>query len=141
MFQKHRSSLRFLLHIGDASHMYSCHCFFQRGETSYRGHGSTSTWEHSSLIDTLLLGGGLPRLLLLLFGGGLFPHRRFFPSPSFLYMDVCRNGGVLITPSIHASFLISLFGGGFFPCGFPSFPTLWEIFICISFFTWVPKMA
>ena len=62
--------------------------------------------------------GGLPCLLLLLFWGGRFPLKGFCPSPTFslLYiLDVCHNGGVLITPSIHVSLFISLFGGGFFP--------------------------
>ena len=47
-------------------------------------------------------------------GGSLFCLSSF--SYSLMYiLDVCRNGGVLITPSIDTSLFISLFGGGFFP--------------------------
>ena len=54
--------------------------------------------------QTTFRGGGLSCLLLLLFGGGLFPHRRSCLSPFSIV-------------------LFSLFGGGFFPRGFPSFST------------------
>ena len=58
MLQRYRSSSRFLLHPGDASHLYPCHCFFQMGGTSFRGCGLASSSEHFSLLGTLLLGGG-----------------------------------------------------------------------------------
>ena len=59
---------------------------------------------------------------------------------SLLYiLDVCHNVGVLITPSIHASSFISLFGGGFFPCSFSLFPRfMGDVHLHC---TWVPKMA
>ena len=94
-FQRHRSSLRFFPHTREASHMYPCHCFFQRGGTSFSGHGSTFTLEHFSLIDTLHLGGTTLSPSSSLFWGGLFPLMGFFPSPiPLLYiLDVCHNGG------------------------------------------------
>ena len=134
--------MRFFPRIAKASHLYLWHCFFQRGGTLFSGHGSASILEHSSLINTLLLEGGLPRLLLLLFGGDFFLIGGFVLLHSLMYIsDVCRNGGVLITPSIHASSFISLFGGGFFPCGFSLFPHFMRDFHLHSLCTWVPKMT
>ena len=101
----------------EASHLYLGHCFFLREGTPFNIPGSASSSEQS-LVGILLLGGSL----LCLSSSHL----------SLLYiLDVCHNGGVLITPSVHASSFISLFGGGFFPWGFPSFPALWEMCICI----------
>ena len=134
-FQRYRSSSRFLFHLGDASHRYPCLFFFQRGGTSYRGHGSTSTWEHSSLIDILLLGGGTISSPSSPFWGGIFPHRRFCPSPfSYVYtwMYVIMGRSWLLHPSMHP--FSSLFLGEVFShVVFPSFPTLWEMCICIIY--------
>ena len=108
---------RFLPCTTEASHLYLRHCFFLKGGTLFCILGSASSSEQ------FLFG-------ILLLGGSLFCLSSSHHSLLYI-LDVCHNGGVLITPSIHASSFISLFGGGFFPWGFPSFPTLWEMCICI----------
>ena len=54
-------------------------------------------------------------------GGSLFCLSSFFHSLMYI-LDVCRNGGVLITPSINASIFISLLGEGFSHEVFPLSP-------------------
>ena len=120
MFQQYKSSLRFLLHPRDASHRYPCLCFFQRGGTSFRGHGSTYSSEQS-LFNILLLGVGaysvsLPLIILY----------------CIYWMYVITGGSWLLHPSMHP--FSSLFLGKVFShVVFPSFHALWEMCICILY--------
>ena len=105
-FQRHHLSMGFFPHTVEASHFYLWHCFFLRGGTPFCSLGSTSSLEQS-LASILLVGGG-----------GSLSCLSSSSHYSLMYiLDVCCNGWVLITPSIHTLyvFLISLFGGGFFP--------------------------
>ena len=110
----------FFQHTVEVSHLYLWHFFFLRGGTPFCSLGSNSSSEQS-LFDNILWGGSLSCL----------SYSFHF---SLLYiLDVCRHGGVLITLSIHASSFISLFGGGFFPCGFSLFPHFLRDCICIHY--------
>ena len=122
--------------------MYLCHCFFQRGGTLYNGHGSTSTLEHFSLIDTLPLGGGLPCLPLLFYGGNFFLLWGFVLLLIFycIYLMYVIMEGLdySIHPYIVCVFHLS-FWGRVFPMRFSLFLHFMRDFISLC--TWVPNMA
>ena len=78
-------------------------------------------------VYSTLRAGYLVNLSLLLSYGGTFPHMISSPFSNYFIL------------------LNSLFGEGFFPCGFSSFSSLWEIALHLYFTlascTWAPNMA
>jgi len=128
MLQRYRSSLRYILHPGNASHLYPCSCFFQRGGTFFSGRGLASTLEHSSLHGILFLEGGASSVSLSLFLS-FFSFGCIFTWGGHDYL-------------IHSCILSSLFWGRFFPCGFfPLSPLYKRCAFAFALCTWVPNMA
>ena len=129
-FQRHHSSSGFFLHIRKASHLYFCHCFFQRGGTLFSCHVSISTLER----------GGQP--CLLLFHGVYFFLLWVFILLILLfciYLMYVIMGG--LDYSIHPCILSFhlFFLGRVFPMRFSLFLRFMRD--CIAFCTWVPNMA